>query len=145
MKTVIFDLDGTLADIGHRMPLVAGKRKQWNEFFLGCVDDKPIEPVIEMCNLLYRTGYRIRILSGRSAIVHTQTVEWLRQQGVHYHTLTMRPQDDRRPDHELKGIWLDALRAEEEDILCVFDDRASVVKMWRRRGLTCLQVAEGEY
>ncbi len=145
MKTVIFDLDGTLADIDHRMPLVTGKRKQWNAFFLRCIDDKPIGPVIEICNLFYRTGYCVRILSGRSDLVHDQTVEWLRQHGVHYHTLTMRPQHDYRPDHELKALWLDALLAVEEEILGVFDDRASVVEMWRRRGLTCFQVAEGAY
>jgi FMN phosphatase YigB (HAD superfamily) len=145
MKTVIFDLDGTLADIAHRMPLVDGGRKHWKELFLRCVHDKPIGPLIEFCNVLYRTGYVIRILSGRSHMVHSQTVEWLRRHGVQYHSLTMRPEHDYRPDHELKALWLDALVAEQDDILCVFDDRASVVEMWRRRGLTCLQVAEGNF
>ena len=37
------------------------------------------------------------------------------------------------PDDELKQHWLDSLFPGEKknDILCVFDDRDKVVKMWR--------------
>ena len=31
------------------------------------------------------------------------------------------------------------------DVLCVLDDRDQVVRMWRHRGLTCLQVAPGNF
>ena len=49
------------------------------------------------------------------------------------------------PDDELKKRWLDQLFTNTEDILCVFDDRDKVVKMWRDSGLTCFQVAEGNF
>lgn len=32
-----------------------------------------------------------------------------------------------------------------ERIAMVFDDRDKVVAMWRRQGLTCLQVAPGDF
>ena len=32
-----------------------------------------------------------------------------------------------------------------EDNLIIFDDRQSVVDMWRSRGLTCFQVAKGDF
>ena len=32
-----------------------------------------------------------------------------------------------------------------EDNLIIFDDRQSVVDMWRARGLTCFQVAKGDF
>ena len=33
----------------------------------------------------------------------------------------------------------------KDRVLVIFEDRASVVKMWRELGLTCLQVAPGEF
>jgi hypothetical protein len=49
------------------------------------------------------------------------------------------------PDDQLKKRWLDQLFPKKEEILCVFDDRDKVVRMWRDNGLTCLQVGEGNF
>ena len=51
------------------------------------------------------------------------------------------------PDDKLKKHWLDLLFEGEKknDILCVFDDREKVVKMWRENGVDCFQVAEGKF
>ena len=54
--------------------------------------------------------------------------------------LYMRSENDYRPDHEVKSALLDQMRIDGFDPKLVFDDRASVVKMWRVRGLRCLQV-----
>lgn len=39
-------------------------------------------------------------------------------------------------ENKIKPFW---------DVLFVLDDRNKVVKMWREQGLTCLQVAEGNF
>ena len=48
-----------------------------------------------------------------------------------------------------KRDWLNDLLNElnisKEDIFCIFDDRDKVVKMWREEGLTCMQVAPGDF
>ena len=51
------------------------------------------------------------------------------------------------PDDKLKQQWLDTLFPgdKKNDIVCVFDDRYKVVKMWRENGLDCFQVAEGNF
>jgi len=49
------------------------------------------------------------------------------------------------PDDQLKKLWLDQLFPNTDDVLCVFDDRDKVVKMWRDNGISCLQVAEGNF
>ena len=145
-KTVIFDLDGTLADITHRLPLIKHGESDWPTFFQACVADKPIKPTIEICNRLAIAGFRIIISSGRSAVVRTQTEEWLMRHGVNYRQLIMRPEEDYTPDDKLKQLWLDTgVFGPVENIMCVFEDRKRVVDMWRSNGLLCYQVADGDY
>ena len=46
-------------------------------------------------------------------------------------------------DETLKENWLFDIG--KKNIMCVFDDRDKVVNMWRKNGLTCLQVANGDF
>jgi hypothetical protein len=57
----------------------------------------------------------------------------------------MRGDGDKRPDHIVKKIILSDMRKVGLDPVLVFDDRQSVVDMWRGEGLTCLQVAPGDF
>ena len=41
-------------------------------------------------------------------------------------------------------MWLDTL-IDKNDVFAVFDDRIQVVDMWRQNGLTCFQVADGDF
>jgi hypothetical protein len=49
------------------------------------------------------------------------------------------------PDDKLKQMWLDNLITDKSKVVCVFDDRQKVVDMWRDNGLTCMQVAPGNF
>lgn len=144
---VIFDLDGTLALIDHRLPLIQCSPKRWPEFFAACVHDEPNEPVIRTARAFYASGYRVVIVTGRSDAVRGETMNWLNRFGVPFHELHMRPQGDFSPDDELKRAWLDELlqRHALSDILCAFEDRARVVRMWRAAGVACFQVATGDF
>lgn len=141
---IIFDLDGTIADIGHRQHLVAGKKKKWRDFFAACIDDKPHEAVVAILRALYPM-FQIYIVSGRSDEVRGQTETWLKTNEVPYHRLIMRKQGDYTPDNQLKIGWVNEGRIDKERILCVFDDRDKVVRMWRDAGIACFQVAEGDF
>ena len=46
-------------------------------------------------------------------------------------------------DEILKEKWL--LEIGKKNIMCVFDDRTKIVNMWRRNGINCFQVAEGDF
>lgn len=153
MKTVIFDLDGTLADINKRreMSTKENGKIDWDIFFKpeNIWFDKPNVPVIEMAKILSQK-HRIVILSGRSKATKQETVRWLNKFEVPFDIIKMRPTTKEwlfMPDDELKKHWLDTLFSgdKKDNILCVFDDRDKVVKMWRENGLTCFQVDEGNF
>ncbi len=143
---VIFDLDGTIANIDHRKHLIEGKEKDWNAFYLACHADEPNWPVIHALRSFRFNYYKIYIFSGRSDIARLETESWLSNNGVHWDYLIMRSEGDYTADDILKIKWLnDPLVIEKERVLAVFDDRAKVVKAWRANGVPCFQVAEGDF
>ncbi len=151
MKNVIFDLDGTLALIDARRALATKNGKMdWDVFFdPKNIDlDLPNHAVIAMAQTLKAAGHRIIILSGRSKGTKDATNAWLKKFNVPCDILKMRPTSKDfmfMPDDKLKQMWLDKLFNDKNDIICVFDDRQKVVDMWRDNGLTCMQVAPGNF
>lgn len=135
MKTWIVDIDGTLAIRGERGPF------DWER--VG--EDMPNDAVLMVVRALVNDGYLIVYLSGRMEQCREATVNWLGQHGLDGTRLHMRPDDDYRPDQVLKRqIYRTRIR-DKYDVAGVIDDRARVVAMWRSLGLTCLQVAEGNF
>lgn len=152
MKTVIFDLDGTLALIDDRRKISTkdNGKIDWDIFFNPKnIDlDKPNLPVIQVLKMFKQQGFRIVILSGRLKTTKDATKLWLVLNGVPFDVLKMRPDNNSfkfTPDDELKQWWLDTLFSDTSEIFAVFDDRQKVVDMWRRNGLTCFQVADGNF
>ena len=151
-NVVICDLDGTLADVNHRLHYIKNDdgtlkpyaERDWDSFNKACVDDKPNRDVIEILEALL-TGCRMfYILSGRNDSVRAETVQWL-EKHVYWDFdcdthLIMRKADDRRPDTEVKLEMVRELGLTPDDVLCVLDDRQCVVDMWRANGFRCLQV-----
>lgn len=142
-EIVIFDIDGTLADVSERVHHVQGKRKNWDAFFAGMAQDDTIDSMVRLCNILYAAGVTIILCSGRPEEHRSETVAWLAQQGVNYHELLLRPNGDRRSDAIVKREILATL--DKSRILFVVEDRSRVVDMWRSEGLVCLQCAPGEF
>lgn len=152
MKKVIFDLDGTLALIDKRRDIskTPDGKINWDIFFDPDMInlDQPNDAVIQMAKTLKEAGNMIVILSGRSKDTKDATKAWLNKFDVPFDVLKMRPTSKDfmyMPDDQLKQRWLNQLFTDKSDILCVFDDRQKVVDMWRANGLTCMQVAPGNF
>lgn len=150
MKTVIFDLDGTLALIDARRKLaMASGKMDWNVFSdpVNIALDVPNWPVINMFKILSDV-YHVGIFSGRDDSTFDATCDWLFKHGINPDKIGfiyMRPAKDFTPDDVLKKKWLDQMVADGVDIQCVYDDRDKVVKMWRDNGITCFQVNYGNF
>lgn len=148
-QTVIFDLDGTLALIEERRQLATlpNGKINWKTFFApeNISLDQPNPPVIKTFQALKAAGFRVGVFSGRDAISRKESEAWLKQHGIEVDFFRMRPQGTFTPDQILKKKWLDEELQAGHDIMCVFDDRDKVVKMWRENGITCMQVAPGEF
>jgi hypothetical protein len=143
---VIFDIDGTLANIHHRISYVATRPKNFPAFYAAATRDEPFAHITMLAKLIWNDGeFKVLICTGREETQREQTMVWLAQHGINYHALFMRKRGDSRQDTVVKEESLAEMRQMGFEPLMVFEDRARVVEMWRRCGVPCLQVAEGEY
>lgn len=133
-KTVLVDIDGTIADGEHRQHWVRTKPKNWAAYNKTMSEDLPIYQTITVINSLSASGHPIIICSGREEVYRDATEYWLNQHNVPYKKLMMRPEKDYRDDCTIKSEMLDKI-LETEDVMCVFDDRPKVTRMWVERGI----------
>jgi predicted kinase len=135
-KAVLVDIDGTVALKGARSPFDETRVHE----------DRPNTPVIEVARAMSDAGHRLVFLSGRTSTCRDATVTWL---GEHiqrgFDGPFMRPAGDMRKDFTVKLELFDKHVRDVYDVACVLDDRSQVVEAWRSIGLTCLQVAEGNF
>ena len=162
-RTVIFDIDGTLADCTHRRHLVDLSvmtnndenqvhgmiaSKNWPEFKRRAVDD-PVKMDIRRLLMQLCRYNSIVICTGRDETQREMTTQWLESKGIHpafqYQRLYMRPANDYRQDNIVKLELLAQMRADGFEPWLAVDDRDQVVEMWREQGITCLQVCKGDY
>ena len=140
-QTVIVDVDGTLANVKHRLKYVKKTPKDWKSFFDAAVNDPPNQEIVDMVNALAKK-YNIVIVSGRPERYREMTTEWLEGNGVRYDVLLMRPDNNSRDDDEVKAKLFDDYLS-KLNIKLVIDDRPSVIRMWKEKGLEVLDVGPG--
>lgn len=150
--TVIFDLDGTLADISKRREKATKKNGKinWGIFYdpENIKLDEPNYPVVNTFKALSAAGYNMVIFSGRSNQTQIETEKWLKDHGLFWDVFLMRDGYSKqlyKPDNQLKYDWLYNYFDDFNRIMCIFDDRDQVVEMWRSEGFSCFQVADGNF
>src|SRR3712207_6881076 len=92
----VFDVDGVLADVRHRLHHVERRPKDWNAFFAAALDDPPLAQGValarasaEDCDVVYVTG--------RPERCRADTLTWFARHGLPPGELRMRDDRDRRP------------------------------------------------
>ncbi len=135
----VFDIDGVLADVRHRLHLVEHRPKKWDAFFDAAVDDPPLPEGVALaresakdCEVVYVTG--------RPERCRRDTVAWFERHGLPRGQLSMRRPRDFRPAHVAK---LDLLRrlAGARTVAVVVDDDAQVCEAYEAAGFRVLRAA----
>ena len=146
VRTVLFDLDGTLANNDHRQSLVTGGRKDWEAFFEAQAGDKPNEAVVELYKALVELDrFDVLVVTARPERYRESSERWFQTHKIPVRRLLMRADGDRRSDSVVKREILLTLKREGATPLFVVDDRKAVVDMWRREGVVCLQCADHDF
>ena len=127
VKTIIVDIDGTLANITHRRKYVENKPKDWKNFFERANFDTLNEDIATVVRSLWLQPWpelHIVLASGRGEEHREQTVGWLLRNDIYnadvgalgvrfeYKKLYMRPAKDHRHDDIIKREILDQIRAD---------------------------------
>lgn len=134
----IFDIDGTLSIKGNRSPY------EWSKV----AEDEYNFAVVETFRRLQDNNHnpaKFIIFSGRDSSCREITEKWLKDNGIPYDELYMRPLADQTKDSIIKfGMYYNHIK-NKYNVIAIFDDRDQVVEMWRSLGLPCFQVAEGDF
>lgn len=141
----VFDLDGTLADVTHRVGFA--QEKEWDMFHSLCMNDTPKEAETYLVRMIYAhmPHHRIMIITGRSEEYRQQTEDWLLRHAIPYDELHMRKKDDHRPDTVIKGELAFDAGLPFRNVSFVLEDRDKMVAFWRLNKLTCFQNQAGAY
>lgn len=105
-KRVIFlDIDGVLANCGHRLKYIRGEKKDYKKFYQEVSKDTPINEREFTANLAKSYKGEIVFVTGRPERAGIDTKQWLRK---HYDlpenfTILMRKEGDHRKSPEVKA------------------------------------------
>ncbi|MCT1453456.1 polynucleotide kinase [Corynebacterium sanguinis] len=133
-EAVIVDFDGTLAHMDRRGPY---------EFHR--VGEDRVDPAVKRLVSLLAPSVKIVVLTGRDDSCEAESRAWLADNEVPFDELHMRAAGDRRSDARVKFEIFDTRLRSRFHVIAAIDDRNSVVEMWRRLGIKCLQAQDGDF
>lgn len=132
-SVAVFDVDGVLADVRHRLPHVQRRPKDWPAFFAAMGEDGPLDVGIRLAHDQVAQGHEVVYLTGRNERHRATTEAWMRRHGLPEGRLVMRPEHDRRPARLFKPEALRRL-ARSTRVVAVIDDDEAVVSALRAAG-----------
>ena len=133
----VFDIDGVLADVHHRLHFLERRRKDWAGFFAAAPDDPPLAQGVARareaaaeCEVVYVTG--------RPERCRDDTVTWLNEHHLPRGRLVMRASRDHRPARVAKPELLREL-ARDRVVAVVVDDDLEVCDAYEAAGWSVLR------
>ncbi|WP_240157421.1 hypothetical protein [Pseudonocardia broussonetiae] len=128
----VFDVDGVLADVTHRLHHLRARPQRWERFFQAA-DRDPL--LVEGADRLHAAlaDHDVLYLTGRPERTRRLTERWLARHDLPTGPLVMRSDDDHRPARWMKREVLRRLSA-TRDIVSVIDDDPAVVAVLEADG-----------
>jgi phosphoglycolate phosphatase-like HAD superfamily hydrolase len=137
VTVTVFDIDGVLADVRHRLHFLSQRPKDWNNFFAAAVSDPVLEPGRQAVSEAMAAGSSIVYVTGRPNRCRRDTRTWLLENGFPDADLHMRPNRDRRPARYYKADVIADI-AQRSTLVAVVDDDLRVVEHLQARGVPVL-------
>ncbi len=133
----VFDVDGVLADVRHRLHHLEARPKDWDAFFTAATDDPPLAEGVALavesardCEVVYVTG--------RPERCRADTLAWFSRHGLPAGQLSMRATRDHRPARLAKPQLLRRL-AGDRIVAVVVDDDLAVCEAYQADGWPVLR------
>ena len=133
----VFDIDGVLADVRHRLHHVERRPKDWDAFFEAAPADPPLHEGVALAREAAR-DCEVVYVTGRPERCRADTVRWLREHGLPEGRLSMRSGRDRRPARLAKPELLARL-AGDRPVAVVVDDDLEVCDAYEAAGWRVLR------
>jgi len=125
MSLAVFDIDGVVADVRHRLHHLERRPKDWGGFFAAARDDTPLDEGVALATDLAQR-HDVAWLTGRPEWLRATTARWLERYALPAGELFLRGNGDRRPARLYKLGVLRRLATQE--IAAFVDDDAEVVE-----------------
>jgi phosphoglycolate phosphatase-like HAD superfamily hydrolase len=124
-ELAVFDIDGVVADVRHRLHFIRTRPKDWDAFFAAAGEDVPLPEGVDLAREAM-DSYDLAWLTGRPERLRAVTSRWLTALELPAKPLVMRRNRDFRPARLAK---LDELRtlADGRTVALVVDDDPEVV------------------
>jgi phosphoglycolate phosphatase-like HAD superfamily hydrolase len=131
-EAVIFDVDGTLADVsGVRHYVLDDPRRKNFDLFHAASSYVPAHTdVVDLARTHHTAGHAIVVVTARSERWRYRTATWLQKHDIPHDHLLMRRNGDQRKDVEVKREILTKIR-QHYDVILAVDDNPSVIALWQ--------------
>lgn len=151
-RLIIADIDGCCIDSLDRIPLI--KNDDFTAYHKAWRTDKPIPQGVAIYRMFLDNPqqYKVLFITSREELAREYTLKqlqaWVRT-SITDDQLLMRPTgvySKELPDTVLKPMLLKEAGYSTKDVFLVFEDRNSMVKVWRDvYGVMVYQTAEGDW
>jgi hypothetical protein len=128
----VFDIDGVLADVRHRLHHLQARPQRWERFFQAADRDPLLAEGAERLRAAL-VDHDVLYLTGRPERTRWLTERWLAHHDLLTGPLLMRRDDDHRPARWMKREVLRGL-AVARDVVSVLDDDPAVVAVLEADG-----------
>jgi beta-phosphoglucomutase-like phosphatase (HAD superfamily) len=130
--TVLFDLDGTIADT---MKYEKQHKHRHEGFAKEALSVGVNDDMVQKMHKAKANGDNVVILTARSAHYREETKQWLHKNQIPYDALVMRPTDNQQKDKKVKRELLEEDILPKFDVEKAYDDKKKNRKMFEKLGI----------
>lgn len=141
MKAMIFDMDGTLADVREITHALTGDISQNNDHYHELSIDVPaVEEIVRAAQSAHDLGYAVLIVTARKTKYMEVTGRFIVKHDIPCDAIFMRGDDDNRPDYELKKAILTKIYYMGYEVERAYDDNPEIIRLWEEAGIETVHV-----